>query len=298
MKPLFAASILFLCLSACGKLNFDPQPVVGDDFSPNSISGLSFWLRADQGVSTDPSNDNVTSWVESISGTMSFIAPLGFGTVTPPVFSASNVNFGGRPTVGFGVSSGSALKHLQVDSANVPALCDGTYTMFAVIRPNMVVDGINTYSYLNFTSMNNTLARAAVSYNTAAPPGHNFTYDLTDFSSPQKWVYAFNSTLARFSTGVVAMGAVFSVSGGATTLFRDGLTNVLPNSSSLSYTGGCSTVTAKVGFLSNSTGVLASTLDIAELMIYDWPLGATELNALGCYAKKKYGIPGYTGTCN
>ena len=298
MKASIAASILFLCLSACGKLNFDPRPVAGDEFSPKSISGLSFWLRADQGVSTDPSSGNVTSWVESISGTMSFGTPAGSGVWVPPVFSPSNSNFNGRATVSFGTSTLVETKHLAVSSANVPVLCDGSYTFFAVLRPNLSVDGTNTTSYLSFMGGSNTLANAFLSYSAGPSSGHNIAYDLIDYLSLQKKVYSFTGSLPQFQTGVAAVGAVFSVADGATALVRDGSSVVLQNSASVAYNGLCSGITVKVGLNSNSSTALLGTLDIAELMIYDWPLGATELNALGCYAKNRYGIPGYSGTCN
>jgi hypothetical protein len=299
MKAPIAASILFLCLSACGKLNFDPQPEVEEGFSPKSISGLSFWLRADQGVTISPGTlDEVTDWVDAASGATTFSTPIGAGSIAPPVFNPSDTNFGGRPTIRFGVTTPLVYRHLEVSSANMSVLCDGTYSFFAVMKPDMIIDGSNAFWYLSFTSGGTTLARSFASFSAAAPSGHNFGFNLTDFQSVSKLVYTFNSSLAKFPSGVVAVGASFNQSATAT-LFRDGSSSVQSSATPVTYTGACPTVLARVGFMTDVTGGLFnSTLDIAELMIYDWPLGAAELNALGCYAKNKYGISTYSGTCN
>ncbi len=39
-------------------------------------------------------------------------------------------------------------------------------------------------------------------------------------------------------------------------------------------------------------------IDIAEILIYYRAIGASEIKALGCYARNKYGISNYSGTCN
>jgi hypothetical protein len=158
--------------------------------------------------------------------------------------------------------------------------------------------GLNqAFWYLSFTDGGNTLARSFVSHSNTAPTGHNFGYNLTDFLSLSKFIYTFSSSLSKFSSGVVAIGTSFNQAASAT-LFRDGSSAIESSASPLNYSGNCPSVTARVGLMTDVNGTFNSAIDIAELMIYDWPLGAAELNALGCYAKNKYGISSYSGTCN
>jgi len=81
-------------------------------------------------------------------------------------------------------------------------------------------------------------------------------------------------------------------------MFRDGSIETVTSATTLNYAGACPTVNAQVGLMTDSTAPTSETVDFAEILIYDWSLGASEMNALGCYAKNKYGISNYSGTCN
>lgn len=66
-----------------------------------------------------------------------------------------------------------------------------------------------------------------------------------------------------------------------------------------SYTGGCDLFNVQVGLgMSTTPGSGTTTLELAEVMVYDRDLSTEELNQLGCYARDRYAIPGYLGTCN
>lgn len=87
MRPKFLLILLFgLFIGACGKLNFDPLQVTQADFTPQSITGLQFWLRADQGVAN--SGVNVLSWSEAVNQIS--LLPDASGGIWYPSFQAQN----------------------------------------------------------------------------------------------------------------------------------------------------------------------------------------------------------------
>ncbi len=140
--------------------------------------------------------------------------------------------------------------------------------------------------------------RANLLYTSTNPTGHGFGYNLTNSLNLSKPIHDFNSiALPRFPSVVTSVGVSYSGASPAT-LFQDG-TSVSANSGTpLNYAGTCPSVTAQLGLMTDVNGTFTESMDLAEILIYDWSLGASEINALGCYARNKYGILNYSGTCN
>jgi hypothetical protein len=292
-RNLLLGSILLL-QGSCGKLNFDPQrQSPAEEFSPKSISGLSFWLRADQGVSQ--SLGDVVSWVETLGASIT----LNAAGAPQPVYIASDTEFAGNPVVRFaGRGVGGGGYHLVKNVAEIPALCGPQYSVVAIMRPDVTAGVPYSFLQIKDASSSARVVDAQAIYLSGFQPGIGVIFDLRYPFGVSPDIRSFSAHVTPYASKTTIQGIQYS--GNANTrVFRDGL--LLTNSSSTSSSPGavsCSSLSLNVGLLTANTDVGGQVLKVAEIMIYDWALDDASFLALGCYAKKKYGISGYSAPCN
>ncbi len=271
---------------ACGKLNFDPQNTGPGEFSPKSLSGLQLWLRADQGVTT--SGVNVQSWSEVVAQTNFTPATAGWF----PSFQAQNPNLNNQPSIDFTFQSFN--RYLQALSVPAGYLCGGQYTTVLIGRPNFSVKAGQTIEIFNWLSAGVPYFKDKLTYSATNPVGHGRSIQST-------WAgglitYGHVSATVRIPATASIWG--FKLSQTADRTFDNG---VLGNTvvSTVTYGGACDPLDVQVGLgMTNTPGTGTASLELAEVIVYGRDLSAEELGQLGCYARTRYAIPNYSGTCN
>ncbi len=293
IRSIASLTILILLVStgllSCGNLNFDPQKSP-DGFSPESISGLSFWLRADKKINV--SSGLVADWTDAVAS-IQLNGPSGQGAS----YISTDGEFNGNPSVGFTGRTDGSLYDLSTFLASIPALCQPGYTVVMIMKPDLIA----TSFFSVFSIMNGTIKLLEAKFKYSSQ-GHRASFDLRHYAGPGSptSLLGFAAEITPYASQVTIHGIRYE--GGSTArVFRDGEFSIpTGNGGGSPDTVGCMGLSVNFGLnytgIGNPPGINA--LKVAEIMIYDWALDDDSFRALGCYAKKKYGISNYLGSCN
>jgi hypothetical protein len=293
IRSIASLTILILLVStgllSCGKLNFDPQKSP-DGFSPESISGLSFWLRADKKINV--SSGLVADWTDAVAS-IQLNGPSGQGAS----YISTDGEFNGNPSVGFTGRPPGSIFILSNLSASIPALCQSGYTVVMIMKPALITDPVPFSVFFAKNNSNQTLVESKLSY--AASEGHKVDFYLVHPATSSTSLYGFESQITPYPSGVTIQGIHYA-GGASSKVFRDGVISQGLNTLSATVGPvGCSSLILGLGLVSSDSNYSGTdSVKVAEIMIYDWALDDDSFRALGCYAKKKYGISNYLGSCN
>jgi hypothetical protein len=211
----------------------------GDDpSSPARLPGLRLWLRADAGVSADPTG-RVSTWRDQSGASNEAVQPLGSNR---PLLVADEAN--GLPVVRFDGSN---------DWLQLPAAISSLRTVFMVVREDPVA-----------TAGQRTL-----------------------LSGPTNDDYAFYGGFSRQLWSSSAHAAVRDGQTLVNGVQVDGLTTNRPTALSIVSVVTTAPVTVD-RFSRDRNGAAYWWGDLAELIVYDTPLTATDRRAVEDYLAVKY----------
>lgn len=252
---------------------------VAGAISPDDISGLKIWLKADS-LSLN-NNDPVVDWNDSSTQSGSASKATQSSASVQPIFLTGAIN--GLPAVRFEAdTTGTTGDWMQVfNDSNVHGtlanfnLTSGGITVFAVVDANTSSgagrnrapiwgddDGL-----LDFVSSSDRLRTyrdaTPVTHGSPGPAGfHIATFTHSELGASQSNNVEVFANGASVTTGSHSNSAV-SLAGG-TSLVNLGTTASLSDA----FFGG----------------------DVAELIVYDGLLSASQLNDVGYYLEQKYGL--------
>ncbi len=288
-----------VCLGSCGNLNFDPQPVApppAAEVTPLDIGGLKFWLRADRGINYNSTTLEVSSWKEYVSDGV--FTPLGMGS--GPAYDPMSSTLGGAPSVTF-QQSGGAAQFLQMTNAEGSFWCGSNYTVMAVIRgsltnyPDQLAEFLKVWPTGGATSYFSGFLK----YN-SIDLGYLPFFDYSPAGGGGGGGGGINKVRVKSNLPPLPAGPLlvsFHFAGGGHQVRFNGQSGVSVDASpgvSPSCAGAFDYYIGK-GVLSGAGG---STMEIGEILAFDWDLDPGLELRLGCYAKKRYGITSFVGACD
>lgn len=284
-----------MCLGSCGNLNFDPQQVAPSpaaEVTPLDISGLKIWLRADREVNYNSTTLEVSSWKEYVSGGV--FAPFGMGS--GPTYEPISATLGGAPSVKF-QQPGGAAQYMKIPAVNGPFWCGSSYTVMAVIRGSLTNYPDQLAEFLKVWP-----AGAQTSYFSGFLKYNSIDLGYLPFFdySPSGGLGSVNKVRVKSNLPPLPAGPLlvsFHFAGGGHQVRFNGQSGVSVDASpgvSPSCAGAFDYYIGK-GVLSGAGG---STMEIGEILAFDWDLDPGLELRLGCYAKKRYGITNFVGSCD
>lgn len=242
-------------------------------FDPKNVTGLTVWLKADAGITKDGSN-LVSDWTDQ-SGNGNNFSQSTAGN--KPVYTASAQN--SLPTIVFDGSN-----DYLTTAASVTL---GTYTLFAVVsRPTWAASSYGGLWGHNFAS-NGSAGRAVGVTGGALNSWQNnefFScgngYNLT----PGPYAFGPIGTMTNNSYHMISVGL-----GSADSFLRKDGASIVRVSNNAA-------VTSSSTRMSLGTWYLAATSDfwgggIAEVLIYNSVLSATNITSIENYLKTKWATP-------
>jgi hypothetical protein len=263
-------------------------------FAPTDITGLQLWLDANDvngdGIANNPSSGTaVSSWVDK-SGQVHNASQA--TAANQP--SVQNSVIGGQSVMRFvGTAAFDANQDFLVTSGYRPSLASG-YTVFIVQQYPLLSNGTYLSTASATTGQNGDLIRLLDS---AAPangsPHSGGTPGVRVFSG-------FNGTSGFYdaagmdgpnTAGILAVSNSSISGGGAGSIKVD-----LDGSNLLTTAASRSTSTTHDMNIGNADAIATGTFpydgDIAEILIYQKVLSASEANQVGAYLQSKYSISG------
>jgi len=224
-------------------------------FDPRSIAGLSLWLDATQGVATV--SDKVSVWADKSGNDRNFLQNT--ANLRPDYTSTLN----GRRVLSFSQAATTSLTRTGITNADIGG--SGGVSFWMVFR-----------------------VASQAAYITCQFPGATDGFDRfssgASFPAQFRGVRASNLSLGMPDTGIVLYGQIVNVAQNTHTWRRQ---SVQRASGTPDYTTWRAATNATWQIGSGGTGNM--TGDIAEIIIYDSPLGTAQIASVESYLAAKWG---------
>lgn len=261
MRNIFLFFLLFYVTASAAYLNFVKS---GTSFSPDSVSGMTAWFKADA-ITGKVDNDTISTWDDS--------GPVGTNDLTtagatPPIYKTNIVN--GKPVVRFNGVGTTWLK-TTVNASSIITV--SASSVWAVVRVTSIVGAQTGASYFtNDTIWRDVGGYTSFSYHSGGPNVTYYNYD-TNADVPETSV-ALNTW--KVIHGRHASGTLYvSTNNGSETSTASGNTGSL---ASAMYVGGSAATSITI------------TGDIAELLFYNVVVGSDDRTSIQTYLNDKYAV--------
>jgi len=230
-------------------------------FTPVALSGALLWLRADLGI-VGPSN-SITNWKDQSGNGNDMTSAFTPGTGANPTLLTGSANFNGQPAIQF-----SGMNWMSSASFSV-----GTVSVFMVTSGESA--GATGYFWTRGSPVTDTLYSSTSATMSVVRGGVTSAWDLLanwgQFGSKAQ-------SLVKLYDGT-NLGQKLRING-----VQQSMTNTIANDPGTAAVAGAFTVAA------DSSGGLPSTINVAEVAIFDHSLLSSELRQLEEYARQRYAL--------
>lgn len=252
-------------------------------YSPSNYSGLVLWLKADA-ISGLSDGDGVTTWSDSSSGGNHFTQST---AANKPLYKKEILNC--QPVVRLDGETGSGGDFLQSQSTGMisTALNGATgYTVF-VVAANVTVGGSSGFENHLYSFMHSS-SYVGMNMNYRSDAGHEKKIYLGGRLGSGDTAKSLSSDSAVSGTGHILIGVVDIAND---TMKLEGSVPVSTTGVSFSPTSWVSTSTSFSDYVGKELGkTYPFHGDIAEIILYNTILTASQRLEILDYLNKKYGL--------
>ena len=261
-------------------------PIVIEALNPASASNLELWLAADSGASSADEAGIVSFW-DDISGNGRDFNNLG-SVARRPTFRTSQ-SISGRPGVSFGEGGGSQFMKQSAGSQPDFLHNGSSSTIFAVVKPDTVVGGINKDEVFFDNTEFGTQRGVRLRHRNTAQSEHRVSYFIR--SSVTTVIVAETVSGSSILGDTVSLISVTHESGSGLEIFIDGVSRATSSTFFSAYETESSPNTMTLGDIGDSiSGVHDYDGDLLEVIQYSDLLSTDDRLGIEKYLTDKYGI--------
>jgi hypothetical protein len=234
----------------------------------------------------------VNQWVDQVSGVT--FTPVG-GAAGIPELQPQSATMGGASTVKFGLSA-SGGQTMIANYTSGSYWCGANYTVVAIVRGQQENYNLKSAEYLRVlhTGAGTPYFFGSSRFSSSETPSG---YKPTFIYSPPS-TYRVGVVSSQQNAASAPMIAVFHAQASGHNMSFNGVSGI-QNLTQMVLSPACvDSGLMTIGITISPPGPGTASMEIAELMVYDWDVDAEQELKLGCYAAQKYGIPTFVGNCN